>query len=179
MYTINLDLHIRFIKISKKKISIRVKNGYTKHFLNWLLYYYVHTVPIQHCSKSQCCILTLTNFRNRSSINVPQTPNDVFDGSWWDLHWSDLAAQLLRVVVIVVGLLYVVLLYITIFRKITPILKKDSLYNTVINCRELAMNYGNTVIYRSLCMVTCCQSNCKFSDCQISLNLDKLDQSKI
>ena len=28
-------------------------------------------------------------------------------------------------------------------------------------------------------MVTCCQSNFKFSDCQISLNLDKLDQSKI
>lgn len=28
-------------------------------------------------------------------------------------------------------------------------------------------------------MVICCQSNCKFSDCQISLNLDKLDQSKV
>jgi hypothetical protein len=116
-------------------------------------------------------------FRNRSSINILQTPNDVFDGSWWDLHWSDLAVQLLCVVV--VGLLYVVLLYITIFRKITPILKKDSLYNTVTNCRELPMNYGNIVIYRSLCMVTCCQSNCKFSDCQISLNLGKLDQAKI
>ena len=59
-------------------------------------------------------------------INVPQTPNDVlFAGSWWDLQWSDLAAQLLHVVV---GLLYIVLLHITIFRKINPILKKDNLY---------------------------------------------------
>lgn len=61
-------------------------------------------------------------------INVPQTLNDVvFAGSWWELQWSDLDAQLLRVIV-VVGLLYVVLLYITIFKKINPILKKDSLY---------------------------------------------------
>ena len=91
-------------------------------------YYYVQAVPIQYCSKPHCCILTLTNFRNRSLINVPQTLNDVvFAGSWWDLQWSDLAAHLLCVVV-VVGLLYVVLLYITIFRKINPILKKGSLY---------------------------------------------------
>ena len=61
-------------------------------------------------------------------INVPQTLyNVVFAGSWWDLQWSDLAAQLLCVVV-VVGLLYVVLLYITIFRKKNQILKKGSLY---------------------------------------------------
>lgn len=112
-----------------KKISIRVKNGYTKHFLNWLLYYYVQAVPIQYHSKPHCCILTLTNFKNLSLINVPQTLNDVFTGSWWDLQRSDLAAQLLRVVVVVVvGLLYVVLLYITIFRKINPVLKKGSLY---------------------------------------------------
>jgi len=115
-----------------KKISIRVKIGYIKHFLNWLLYYYVQAVPIQYHSKPHCCILTLTNFKNLSLINVPQTLNDVvFTGCWWDLQWSDLAAQLLRVVVVVVvvvGLFYVVLLYITIFRKINPILKKGSLY---------------------------------------------------
>jgi len=35
---------------------------------------------------------------------------------------------LLSCCVVVVGLLYVVLLHITIFRKINPILKKDNLY---------------------------------------------------
>lgn len=56
-------------------------------------------------------------------VKVPQTLNDVvFAGSWWDLQRSDFAAQLLHVVVVVVlGLLYVVLLYITICRKINPI----------------------------------------------------------
>ena len=77
-------------------------------------------------------------------INIPQTLNDdVFAGSWCELQWSDLAAQLLRVVV--VGLFYVVLLYITIFRKINPILKKDCLYIQLLTAENWPMNYGNTV----------------------------------
>ena len=54
------------------------------------------------------------------------------------MWWSDLPAQLLRVVVVVVvvGLLYVVLLYITIFRKISPIFKKDCLYMQLLTAEN-------------------------------------------